>query len=90
MFKDMSTVSNLICSRLLISQDRDEIYITLADYGPSYKKYVVDPDFDVSNPSADDFCTMRCFGPFRTGFTEEMSEVSQFILAYTMTHDCRA
>ena len=53
----------LACSRLFVSQDRHEIYLTFATFGAGYVDYI--RGFE-PNPGKDAFLSMREVGPYTT------------------------
>jgi hypothetical protein len=65
--------------RLLISQDRHEIYITLAVFDADYVEYVCG-----LMPKQGSFLKMREFGPFVTDNHEHMAILGYFMLAFAI------
>jgi len=65
--------------RLLVSQDRHEIYLTMAKFDSSYVKYLRDGTKE-GNP----FLRMHEFGPFRIEHMGHMKKVGETILAFTL------
>lgn len=63
--------------RLLVSQDRDEIYLTWASYNDDYVKYLTDPTFDGSLGWP--FLEMNEIGPFMTRNHRHMRRLAQYI-----------
>lgn len=75
-------VPKLTTSRhLLISQDREEIYLTFAEYDDAYVDYIKQR----SNPSEKlSLMSMREFGPWKIESREDMEHLSRFLLAFTL------
>jgi len=65
--------------RLLVSQDRHEIYITLAMFDADYVEYVCG-----GLPEQDSFLIMREFGPFFTNDRDHMAILGYFMLAFAI------
>ncbi|KIX02801.1 uncharacterized protein Z518_08744 [Rhinocladiella mackenziei CBS 650.93] len=80
--------SNGNFTRLLVSQDRDEVYLTLATFGEEYVKYVSGTlnakakSSGKSNPGP--FLRMNEFGPFLTNMKSHMKCLGYYILAFTL------
>ncbi|KAK2762227.1 hypothetical protein FQN54_001237 [Arachnomyces sp. PD_36] len=66
---------------LLISQDRDEIYLTFAQFDEAYRDYVMQKRPPTDPPS---FMKMREYGPWKTKNTKDMAHLSRFLLAFTL------
>ncbi|OJD10982.1 hypothetical protein ACJ73_09640 [Blastomyces percursus] len=67
--------------RLLLSQDRHEIYIILADYDADYVDYLTNPNRDSACQS---FLTMNEFGPWDISDAGAVEEIASIILAVTL------
>ncbi|RAK98449.1 uncharacterized protein BO80DRAFT_361507 [Aspergillus ibericus CBS 121593] len=65
--------------RLIISQDRQEIYISLAEYNADYITYLLTGEVR-NNP----FLVMRQFGPWNTNSSGAMAELGPILLALTL------
>jgi hypothetical protein len=59
-------------SRVLLAQDREEIYVTIAEYTLYYLDYLqnLNPEADFHNPY---FLKMRTYGPFLTTSSKHMA-----------------
>ncbi|GAM91164.1 hypothetical protein ANO11243_092110 [Dothideomycetidae sp. 11243] len=66
--------------RMLISQDRHEIYITIGEFDQRYIDYVQARD----NPEAPAFLQMHSFGPFDTKKATHMQVLAETVIAYAM------
>ncbi|KAL9110950.1 MAG: hypothetical protein Q9227_004565 [Pyrenula ochraceoflavens] len=72
-----------VFSRMIISQDHFEIYITIAEYGWDFVRFIQTIDPKRTIPSNQDASmTMREFGPFLIHDGENMAEFAAIILAY--------
>lgn len=70
------------CNRHLhISQDRHEIFLTFAEYGESYLKYLKE---GLSPGDPEPFLTLHEFGPWDIKDARHMQELGPIILAFTM------
>ncbi|KAI1824096.1 hypothetical protein F4861DRAFT_539412 [Xylaria intraflava] len=67
-----------LCRRLLISQDREEIYIIIAEFDADYVDYICD------RPARRSFLKMREYGPFLTRNHEYVATLGHLILAFTI------
>jgi len=75
-------------SRILISQDHDEIYVTLAEYKVSYISYLKNR-VDVDNKG---FLVMTTYGPFVTINSKHMAwlgGILRVLLPYAATYEPR-
>jgi hypothetical protein len=63
-----------VISRILISQDRNELYITIAEYTKNYVHYLKKPGEGLAKTASNEtpFLTMTCYGPFVTCDHEHM------------------
>lgn len=61
-----------------MSQDRHEIYITVADYDQNYVKYLENELTEAEDPG---FMTMHQYGPWDIRNLEDMQEVAQYLVA---------
>ncbi|PLB55575.1 hypothetical protein P170DRAFT_484535 [Aspergillus steynii IBT 23096] len=68
------------CSRLHVSQDRHEIFITFAEYDKEYIKYLND-DSDTDDLH---FLTLHQFGPWNTTSPARMRDLGKFLLAISL------
>ncbi|KAJ5393818.1 uncharacterized protein N7487_011459 [Penicillium crustosum] len=70
-------------TRFHISQGRHQIFVTVAEYGEKYLKYLND-----KNPSPSDdlstFLTMNQYGPWDTSKKSSVKEIGTIILAITL------
>ncbi|KAI0810311.1 hypothetical protein GGR55DRAFT_646127 [Xylaria sp. FL0064] len=64
--------------RLLISQDRDDIYLTFAEFDASYVDYIRHR----SNTTS--FLTMNEYGPFSVGNKDSMKELGELVLVLAL------
>lgn len=68
--------------RLLISQDSNEIYLTIAKYDAAYVNYILgDAEATSGKPS---LMTMHQYGPWKTMNHEDMENLGILILAFTL------
>ncbi|MCJ1425759.1 hypothetical protein MMC29_003659 [Sticta canariensis] len=68
--------------RLLISQDSEEIYLTVAECDSAYLSYLIDDEQSaVGEPS---FMTMKQYGPWRTKNHHHMEHLGPLVLAFTL------
>ena len=65
--------------RLLISQDRDEIYLTVASFDTDYVEYICG-----KKNTATSFLEMRPYGGFNTGSASHMRGLGELILAFCL------
>ncbi|MCJ1314310.1 hypothetical protein MMC25_007990 [Agyrium rufum] len=79
-------------ARVLIAQDREEIYIVVAEFEKEYRDYLLGiskTDFD--DPK--DFLLMSEYGPYRTDRKDEMEELGYLIYAFALllnTMECNS
>ncbi|PYI03948.1 hypothetical protein BO78DRAFT_373957 [Aspergillus sclerotiicarbonarius CBS 121057] len=66
--------------RLLLSMNRHEIYLIIAEYNVDYVKYLTNPYYKSSCQS---FLTMNQFGPWDIGKREDVEDIGSLILAVT-------
>ena len=68
--------------RLLVSQDYNEIYLTVAEFGSDYKDYILNRNqkSDTKKP----FMTMHQYGPWRTSKQTHMQHLGWLLLAFTL------
>lgn len=64
-----------------MSQDRHEIYITVAEYGQNYVKYLENELAEGEKPG---FLTIRQFGPWSTKRRDEMEMIAPYLLAISI------
>lgn len=67
------------CSIFLLSQDKDEIYVTFPYFTKAYGK----DDKKVADLQERDFLCMREYGPFRLRSKEDVRNIASFLHAYT-------
>lgn len=76
------TTTNYKFSRLLISQDCFEVYLTVAVYGSDYVRYLLrDEQATLGKPS---FMDMKQYGPWSTKNYAHMDQLGALILAFTL------
>ena len=64
----------------LLSQDKDEIFLTFPYFGKDYGK----PWKDIKDLKAKDFLRMREYGPFKLNSKEHMNHIAEFLRNYTL------
>lgn len=69
--------------RLLISQDEDDIYLTLAQYPPEYPAYL-QGDLCPSRGTALPFLTMQDYGPWVIESKSNMRHFAMVIMSYCL------
>lgn len=86
---DWLTDSGFVYSRLLVSQDRESIYVTFAEFNSSYVRYIREspPVPNLSNPldnksTGTSFLKMNEYGPFDIGTDNHMSSLGLILLAF--------
>ncbi|KAI1170048.1 hypothetical protein F4777DRAFT_570640 [Nemania sp. FL0916] len=67
------------CRRLLVSQDRHEIYVIIAEFDADYVDYICGHD-----PANLSFLEMQDYGPFETTNSDHMAAFGYLILAFTI------
>ncbi|RJE21389.1 hypothetical protein PHISCL_06259 [Aspergillus sclerotialis] len=67
--------------RLMLSQDRHEIYIIIGDYDLDYMDYLTNLDH---NTTCQSFLTMNEFGPWGISDAGQVEEIASIILAVTL------
>jgi hypothetical protein len=67
--------------RVLISQDRHEIYLTFAEYDSNYVKYLCKTLRKNENPG---FLTLHTFGPWETTRVSDMKKLGSILLAIAL------
>ncbi|KAH9890297.1 hypothetical protein F4778DRAFT_753258 [Xylariomycetidae sp. FL2044] len=70
---------NINDKRLLISQDRNEIYLTFAVYDADYVDYIRGRQYDKRS-----FLVMNEFGPFHTEVQSHMHVLAKIMLAFSL------
>lgn len=68
-------------SRLLISQDRHEIYLSFAEYQEEYVKYLTNTQRRKATPA---FLTMHQYGPWDTQNAFHMRDIGKILLAIAL------
>jgi hypothetical protein len=66
---------------LVVSQDRDEIFLTFASFHADYLRYLTDRDGPTTDNS---FLVMQSYGPFKTYNAGNMRLFAQIIVAITL------
>ncbi|KAF2969049.1 hypothetical protein GQX73_g4471 [Xylaria multiplex] len=69
-------------SRVLISQDYEEIYIIIAKFDRDYVDYIRGKPFEKTS-----FLKMQAYGPFITGDYDQMSCLGHLLLAFMINRD---
>ena len=64
----------------MLSQDRHEIYIIIAEYDLEYIDYLTNPN----RTSCQSFLTMNEFGPWSISEADQVEEIASIILAITL------
>lgn len=90
--RDQFTDSKFLNSRLLVSQDRENIYLTFAEFNSSYVHYIREttPGPNVSTPrgkkpsTGSNFLKMNEYGPFNIGKDNHMDSLGHILLAFTI------
>ncbi|KAK2807043.1 hypothetical protein FQN50_005617 [Emmonsiellopsis sp. PD_5] len=67
--------------RMLLAQDRDEIYLVMAEYNANYIEYLTDPE---STSNCNPFLTMNEFGPWDISSAKNVAQIAVIILAVTL------
>ncbi|KAL4786895.1 hypothetical protein BJX76DRAFT_320055 [Aspergillus varians] len=75
---------NIKKTRLHVSQDRHEIFLTVAEYDGDYVKYLNDKHHHSDAPS---FMTMHCFGPWDTREPGHMRMLGPILLGISLRAD---
>ena len=76
---DLPSANRPDTSHLIVSQDRQEIYISLAEYENDYITYLQTGGIH-NNP----FLVMHQFGPWDTNNPKAMAELGPILLALTL------
>ena len=72
---------------MVVSQDKDEIWFTIAYFDDYYVEYVRQGTISKENDEQDrGFLEMEEFGPFNTGKSDHMKILGQCILAFVLEH----
>ena len=81
--------SNRQHRRLLISQDRHEIFLTMALFNDKYVQYVKNHLADVitPDPDEDEFMVMQTYGPFDVTQKDHMGPLAASILGFVREMD---
>ncbi|KAI1822531.1 hypothetical protein F4861DRAFT_387023 [Xylaria intraflava] len=69
------------CRRLLVSQNSDQIYITIGECDANYVDYVCDRPI---RKGEDPFLKMERYGPFEIGVSRSMSVFGKIMLAFAI------
>jgi len=69
-------------SRLLISQDRNQIYLSFASFTADYVDYICDEQGISPNPVS--LLRMNEYGPFDVGSQSNMSQLGELVLGYAL------
>ncbi|KAL2821899.1 hypothetical protein BJX63DRAFT_377390 [Aspergillus granulosus] len=67
--------------RLHLSQDRHEIYLTVAEYDYEYVRYLKDKDY---KPTSKSFMRMQQFGPWDTLIRKDMEKLGPILLGISL------
>lgn len=70
--------------RLLISQDRHEIYLTFAEFDATYVDYISHR----KTKTREAFLEMRPYGPFSIGDKTRMKVLGELVLAFALQECC--
>lgn len=81
---NISPIHTEATSRIHLSQDRDEIFITVAEYDSDYIAYLTKKSADQSPPS---LLTMHQLGPWNVRSQSDMSQLGPILLAITLYAD---
>jgi hypothetical protein len=73
---------------MIISQDRHEIYLTVAKYDDEYIKYLSDKSYRNVFPSS--FMTMHQFGPWDILDARNMEHLGPILLAISLYADAES
>lgn len=71
-------------SRLLVSQDRHQIFLTLAQFDADYVDYICDNTAASMPPTQPSFLQMREYGPFDTVIDSHMKSLGRVLLAFCL------
>jgi hypothetical protein len=66
-------------SRIILSQDRHEIYISVAEYDLQWEKYIKGLDTGLHNNAG--FMKVAQYGPYMLSVPRDMLETAKIILA---------
>lgn len=77
-------ISETICRRIHVSQDRQEIFLTFAEYDDDYLAYLNDKTPRSTAPS---FLTMHQYGPWDTENPSDMAKLGPILLAIALYAD---
>lgn len=70
--------------RLLISQDRHEVYLTVDEYNAEYIDYITRKEAELGKT----FLYMTEYGPYNIGDSSEIYRLGRVILAFAL-QECR-
>lgn len=73
------TLTHSSRSRLLIAQDREEVYLIVSSFNADYVKYV-----HGKAPGSESVLTMREYGPFNITEQGEVKFLGEIVLAYAL------
>ena len=68
----------------LLSQDKDQVFVTFPTWSKAYGKAEDDKNFDIDSLTKDDFLLMEEYGPFRMSSAEDVSHVANFLHDYSV------
>jgi hypothetical protein len=71
-------------SRLLLSQDRHEIYLTFACFDAEYVAYICDTTESNRKARTPSFLQMQEYGPFDTSVASHMRGLGELVLAFCL------
>jgi hypothetical protein len=77
--------ANNFSRRLLISQDKEEIFLTFATFDGHYVDYITGKGREQFDQSS--FLQMQTAGPFRTDSKAQMRAISVIVLAWALDHE---
>lgn len=73
-------------NRVLVSQDRHEIYLTFAEYNANYVKYL---NSTMGGNERREFLTLHAFGPWKITRVSDMQSLGSILLAIAMRAEDR-
>lgn len=81
--------SNATDRRLLVSQDRHEIYLTFAEFDRSYVDYLAGQDNGKNAKGSPSLMKMKTYGPYEITRHTHMKVLGEFLLGWTIQSDAR-
>ena len=76
----MSASSSPVCSIFLLSQDRDQIFLTF----PHFEKTYSENQKRTVGLEMTDFLRLREYGPFKLTSRKDVEYIAKFLHAYTL------